>query len=242
MFSNRTAPSRGTMITTSVVAALAFSLAPAAGAFAADTTAAPTSSVSAAATTPSDVLAGTPWETTGAVDQDGNEVALTDENVSDFVGWAYYNTDGSFTMYNLDDTPKMQGDWTVSADGSERDIVAKDDAGEVLFERTVPITALNPDEFTYRIVPDEEAPEVYYDIIHTPTDHAEPAAAAPGEDDAASGDDAAATDEGDAASDDAELAETGDAGPVVAVAVGSIALLGGIAIYISRRMRRGSKA
>lgn len=217
------------MITASVVAATAISLAPTAGAFAADSTVAPTSSVATAVTTPSDVLAGTPWETTGAVDQDGNEVALTDENVADFVGWAYYNTDGTFTMYNLDDTPKMQGDWTVSPDGSERVLVAKDADGEVLFERAVPITELTPEEFTYRVVPDETAPEVYYDIIHTPTDHAEPAAAAP-------------SDDGDAASDDEELAETGSAGPIVAVGAGLVALLGGGVIYVTRRMRQGSKA
>ncbi|NYI78469.1 DUF4822 domain-containing protein [Nocardioides panzhihuensis] len=126
--------------------------------------------------TPSDVLASTAWETTGAVDQDGKDVPLTDEEVSTFVGWAYFDADGTFSMYNLDDTPKMQGDWTVTEDGQTRHIVAKDGAGEVMFERDSDIVTLTEDEFTYRVFPDENDKSVYLDIVHTPTDHAEPTA------------------------------------------------------------------
>jgi hypothetical protein len=124
--------------------------------------------------TPSAVLSSTAWETTGAVDQDGKDVPLADENVSTFVGWAYFDAAGTFSMYNLDDTPKMQGDWTVTEDGKTRHIVAKDDAGEVMFERDSDIVTLTEDEFTYRVFPDENDKSVYLDIVHTPTDHAEP--------------------------------------------------------------------
>ncbi|MFE6995100.1 DUF4822 domain-containing protein [Microbacterium sp. NPDC057659] len=129
-----------------------------------------------AAQTPSDVLSSTAWETSGATDAAGADVALDDENVKNFVGWAYFKDGGSFTMYNLDDSPKMQGDWTVTEDGKTRHIVAKDDAGEVLFERDSDIVTLTDEEFTYRVFPDPENTEVYFDIIHTPTDHEEPAA------------------------------------------------------------------
>lgn len=240
---NRIITSKPTLLTASVLTAVALGLVPAGGAFAAESTSAPISAVSAAAPTGSDVLAGTPWETTDAVDQDGNQVALTDEAVANFVGWAYYKTDGTFTMYNLDDTPKMQGDWTVTPDGTERTLVAKDADGAVLFERTVPITVLTDDEFTYRVIPDETVPDVYYDIIHTPTDHPEPGATAPVDDadsDSDSDADDAAT--GDASDSDPagdELAETGSAGPIAAIAAGVIALLGGAALFITRLVRRG---
>ncbi|MFE5339248.1 DUF4822 domain-containing protein [Isoptericola sp. NPDC056578] len=128
------------------------------------------------AQTPSDVLASTAWETTGATDADGEDVALDDKNVSTFVGWAYFDADGTFTMYNLDDSPKMQGDWTVDEEGTTRHIVAKDDAGEVQFERDSDIVTLTDEEFTYRVFPEEGNADVYYDIVHTPTDHEEPAA------------------------------------------------------------------
>ncbi len=163
------------LLALSAMTAAAVCLLPTGAAFAAaPSSPAATAAPSHAASTPSDVLASTPWETTGAVDQDGNAVALTDAAVANFVGWAYYRTDGTFAIYNLDDTLKMQGDWSVSADGSTRTLVAEDADGNVLFTRTVPITVLTEEEFTYRVFPDPANTAVYYDIVHTPTDHREP--------------------------------------------------------------------
>lgn len=125
-------------------------------------------------TTPSEVLASTPWLTTDAKNSKGEKVELTDPNVINFVGYAYFNSNGLFNMFNLDDSPKMQGDWSVAPDGKTRTIVAKDNFGKTLFTRIVDITVLTPKEFTYRIYPNAEDKSVYYDIIHTPTTHKEP--------------------------------------------------------------------
>lgn len=134
--------------------------------------------------TPSEILASTAWETTGAKDAKGTDVPLTNAAVKDFVGYAYFDDDGTFEMYNLDDTPKLQGDWTVSDDGKTRTIVAKDESGKELFTRDVDIRTLTADEFTYRVYPNEDDKTVYYDIVHTPTDHADPEDAdEPGDDD-----------------------------------------------------------
>jgi hypothetical protein len=142
-----------------------------------------TTTTSAAATaaapepgSPAAILASTPWETTGAKDAQGAAVPLTDDQVKSFVGYAYFKPDGTFTMFNLDDSPKMQGDWSVSPDGKTRTIVAKDDAGKEKFRRDVDILVLTDQEFTYRVHPDAANQAVYFDIIHTPTDHPEPAA------------------------------------------------------------------
>lgn len=124
--------------------------------------------------TPSQTLSSTPWETTNAKNQNGQSIPLTDANVSNFVGFAYFKSNGTFTMYNLDNSPKMHGDWSVSADGTTRTIVAKDNNGNVLFTRVVKITVLTKQEFTYRVYPDANNIAVYYDIIHTPTNHQEP--------------------------------------------------------------------
>ncbi|MFC9967010.1 DUF4822 domain-containing protein [Nocardia ignorata] len=126
------------------------------------------------ARTPSQILSAHPWETTGAVDQDGNELSLTDANVQNYVGFAYFDADGTFDMYTLDDKPKMHGDWTVSADGKTRHIVARNDDGTVMFERDSEITELTDSMFTYRTYPDQNDKSKYVDIIHTPTDHPEP--------------------------------------------------------------------
>ncbi|WP_313810835.1 DUF4822 domain-containing protein [Glutamicibacter sp.] len=130
--------------------------------------------------TPSQTLASTPWKTTSAVDQDGNRVALDNPAVSNFVGWAYFKADGTYTMYNLDNSPKLKGDWTVNAEGTERWINAKNDAGDVLFQRVVPITELTKNVFTYRVFPNAADTSVYYDIVHTKTNHVEPGTDAKG--------------------------------------------------------------
>ncbi|WP_078396931.1 DUF4822 domain-containing protein [Elizabethkingia anophelis] len=123
--------------------------------------------------TPSQLLSSTPWVTTGAKDSKGNEISLTDSNVINFVGYAYFRTNGSFAMYNLNDTPKLKGDWRISADGKIRTLDAKNNQEEVIFTRDVEILVLNKKEFTYRVYPSREDRSVYYDIIHTPTSHKE---------------------------------------------------------------------
>jgi len=131
-------------------------------------------STSTLPTTPSEILASTAWETTSAKNNKGENVPLGDPNVSNFVGFAYFKNDGKFNMFNLDDSPKMQGDWSVTADGKTRTITAKNNWGEDLFSRVVDITVLTTKEFTYRIYPDNNDKSVYFDIIHTPTTHKEP--------------------------------------------------------------------
>lgn len=155
-------------------AVLAMSLLAACSTTGAEAPASSSSAAKSAAQTPSQVLSSTAWETTGAVDQDGEKVELTDDAAKNYVGFAYFKDGGSFQMYTLDDAPKMQGDWTVSEDGKTRHIVAKDDVGKTLFERDSEITKLTGEEFTYR-VPSEDDKGEYVDIIHTPTDHAQPA-------------------------------------------------------------------
>lgn len=164
---------RRTAVAASTVVLAALAIAPTTAAAAAP--AAPTSaSWSRTVQTPSDVLASTPWKTTSAVDQNGGRIALDDPAVSNFVGWAYFKADGTFTMYNLDDSPKMHGDWSVTPDGSSRWIAAKNDAGQVLFQRVVPIVQLDKNVFTYRVYPNPADTTVFYDIVHTKTNHVEP--------------------------------------------------------------------
>lgn len=142
--------------------------------------AAPTSSAVAGSATPapgspSAILAATPWITTGTTDAQGASVPLTDDRVKNFVGYAYFKPDGTFTMFNLDDSPKMHGDWSVSPDGKTRTLVAKDDAGKEKFRRVVDIVTLTDEEFTYQVRPDATNQSVYFNIIHAPTNHVAPA-------------------------------------------------------------------
>ncbi|MDR4951946.1 DUF4822 domain-containing protein [Chryseobacterium sp. ES2] len=123
--------------------------------------------------TPSQVLSSTPWETTGAKDKNGNNVALTDASVAGYVGFAYFKADGKFAIYNLTDVLRSMGTWSVDAQGKTRTIAALNPDGTTIFTRDVEILVLNKNEFTYRIRPNSNDLSVYYDIIHTKTSHAE---------------------------------------------------------------------
>ena len=67
--------------------------------------------------TPSQTLSFTAWETTGAKNASGQNVALTDASVSGFVGYSYFNANGTFKIYSLADALRSKGDWSISADG-----------------------------------------------------------------------------------------------------------------------------
>lgn len=137
--------------------------------------AAPSASASKALHGPSATLAATPWETTSARNQLGKQVPLTNADVQNYVGFAYFKADGTFTMYTLKNAPKMHGEWTVSPDGKTRTIVARDARGKVMFKRASQIVKLDKHVFTYRTFPDAADKSVYIDIVHTPTHHREPA-------------------------------------------------------------------
>ncbi|WP_228455367.1 DUF4822 domain-containing protein [Chryseobacterium sp. Tr-659] len=124
--------------------------------------------------TPSQTLSSTPWETTGAKDKNGNNVALTDASVAGYVGFAYFKADGKFAIYGLNDVLRSRGKWVVDPQGKTRTITVLNPDDSVIFTRDVEILVLNRNEFTYRIRPNAGDPSIYYDIIHTRTSHAEP--------------------------------------------------------------------
>lgn len=124
--------------------------------------------------TPSQVLSSTPWETTGAKDKNGNNVALADASVAGYVGFAYFKADGKFAIYSLTDVLRSRGTWSVDPQGKTRTIASLNPDGSTIFTRDVEILVLNKNEFTYRIRPNAADPSIYYDIIHTKTSHAEP--------------------------------------------------------------------
>ena len=124
-------------------------------------------------------LAATPWRTTGAVDQDGAAVELSDPRAAAFVGDAYFKADGTFAMYELSGAPKMHGLWEMrDVDGQlVRWIRALDDSGATRFERLVDIVCLDGAEFTYRVADASNAAQ-WVDIVHTPMSDPEPGASA----------------------------------------------------------------
>lgn len=108
------------------------------------------------------------WITTDAIDAKNQAIAPSDNSVTNFFGIAQYNTDHTFKMYTPEGKLKLAGDWSISDDGKNRVIVAKKSDGTVLFTRTVENVAVKADEYTYRIYPDANNSNVYFDIVHKP--------------------------------------------------------------------------
>ncbi|HBO21647.1 MAG TPA: DUF4822 domain-containing protein [Providencia sp.] len=112
------------------------------------------------------IMVGKIWETTGALDQDKKAVNSDDKQVANFFGLAEYYPDGSFNMTTFDGKPKMKGDWSFSEEGKTRSLTAKDDKGDVLFTRVVENVTVTPEEYTYRIYPEQDNKTKYFDIVH----------------------------------------------------------------------------
>ena len=112
------------------------------------------------------IMVGKVWETTGAQDQDKKAVSADDKQVANFFGLAEYYPDGTFNMTTFDGKPKMKGDWSFGDDGKTRSLTAKDDKGDVLFTRVVENVTVTPEEYTYRIYPEQGNKNKYFDIVH----------------------------------------------------------------------------
>ncbi|MEQ4986801.1 DUF4822 domain-containing protein [Proteus vulgaris] len=106
------------------------------------------------------------WVTTDAIDEKGNKTDADNAQVSNYFGLAEYYPNGTFIMFTPEGKQKMQGDWSMSDDGKIRTLVAKDTEGKTLFTRDVENITIKNDEYTYRIYPNAEDRNTYFDIVH----------------------------------------------------------------------------
>lgn len=113
-------------------------------------------------------MTGKTWITTEAIDQKGKIIPNVDQRVSNYFGIADYFSDNTFKMLTLDGKPKAQGEWSISEDGKTRTLIARDADGKILFNRVVENVKVTPEEYTYRIYPDSNNKNEYFDIVHKP--------------------------------------------------------------------------
>ncbi|MBG5948684.1 MULTISPECIES: DUF4822 domain-containing protein [Proteus] len=106
------------------------------------------------------------WVTTDAIDEKGNKTTADNAQVTNYFGLAEYYPNGTFIMFTPEGKQKMQGDWSISDDGKIRTLVAKDTEGKTLFTRDVENITVKNDEYTYRIYPNADDRNTYFDIIH----------------------------------------------------------------------------
>ncbi|RKS84426.1 uncharacterized protein DUF4822 [Orbus hercynius] len=108
------------------------------------------------------------WLTTEALNQNNENIPSSNSAVNGFFGIAQYNADGTFKMYTQEGKLKLSGDWSLSDDGKSRTLVAKKPDGSIMFTRTVENITVEPETYTYRIYPEQNNNNVYYDIVHKP--------------------------------------------------------------------------
>nr|WP_295921671.1 DUF4822 domain-containing protein [uncultured Dyadobacter sp.] len=90
--------------------------------------------------TPAEVLSSIKWKTTFVRDSVGKDV--TSLNLG-FVGLSEFRPDGTFTITELNGSPKSNGNWALTPDYKKRILVAP------TFTRVTDIVALTPTLFTY---------------------------------------------------------------------------------------------
>ncbi|WP_128330851.1 DUF4822 domain-containing protein [Apibacter sp. HY039] len=122
--------------------------------------------------TKSDILSTHVWITTKVTDNRGNQLDLSVAPASNYAGYAYYRTDGTFRIVDFTDQPKIFGEWSLINDESQRKLVVYNSDNSVAFERNVDIMALSHTIFTYAI-PDSSDPSIIYYVEHIPVNHNE---------------------------------------------------------------------
>lgn len=124
--------------------------------------------------TGSQYLSDKNWITTKVINELGVDVTTTDPAAMNYVGYAYYRTDGTFRIVSLEDAPKMFGLWKLTDNDTKRVLDVYKSDNTIAYTRAVDITELNGSIFTYKIVPNAADISKYYIVEHKPTDHKEP--------------------------------------------------------------------
>jgi hypothetical protein len=107
--------------------------------------------------TPSQILSSTRWKTTMVKNAAGQDV--TAANMA-YVGYATYNSNGTFTITDLTGAPKSSGTWAITADGKKRILVTS------TFTRIVDIITLTSSSFVYEVMnADSTKVQVYHEPV-----------------------------------------------------------------------------
>lgn len=115
------------------------------------------------------------WITTEVSDQTGRVLNNNTQPASDYVGYAYYKTDGTFRIVDFNDRPRIFGTWELTDNNTKRLLRVYNTENTIAYERSVDIITLRNNLFTYRIVPNADNSSVFYNVAHRPvTDHPEP--------------------------------------------------------------------
>jgi len=122
--------------------------------------------------TGTEILSSTAWVTSAVIDQNNVNIDRGTVPGANYVGYAYYKTDGTFRIVSLQDQPRIAGKWELIDNDTKRRLTIIRNDTTVVAE--VDIVTLKNNLFTYRAIPDRSNPTSFFNVEHIPTNHKEP--------------------------------------------------------------------
>ena len=87
-----------------------------------------------------------------------------DEFVSRLAGVTRYHNDGTFRSVSMDSALVLEGNWSISDDGKTLNLIGVGKEGRPGFNIVAPVLKLNNTEFSYRVYPNPDNRNQYFDV------------------------------------------------------------------------------
>ena len=104
------------------------------------------------------------WITRSIHDSNGMIYSGKDAFVSRLAGVTRYHNDGTFRSVSMDSALVLEGNWTISDDGKTLNLIGVGKDGRPGFNIVAPVLKLNNTEFAYRVYPNPNNRNQYFDV------------------------------------------------------------------------------
>ena len=104
------------------------------------------------------------WVTRSIHDANGLIYSGKDEFVARLAGVTRYHNNGTFRSVSMDNTLVFEGNWNISDDGKVLNLTGVGKDGRPGFTIEAPVLKLNNTEFSYRVYPNPNNRNQYFDV------------------------------------------------------------------------------
>lgn len=108
------------------------------------------------------------WITRSIHDSNGQIYSGKDEFVARLAGVTRYHNNGTFRSVSMDSSLVFEGNWSISDDGKMLNLMGMGKDGRPGFNIAAPLLKLNNTEFSYRIYPNPDNRNQYFDVNMAP--------------------------------------------------------------------------
>ena len=108
------------------------------------------------------------WVTKSLYDSNGKVYSGKDEFVGKLAGVTRYNNNGTFRSVSMDTSLVFEGNWSISDDGKILTMSGLGKDGRPGFRVEAPVLKLNNTEFNYRVYPNPNNRNSFFDVHMKP--------------------------------------------------------------------------